>query len=767
MRRRATGWAVFGVVALVILAAAVRCGDNLNYPLLDPSTGTPNAIVAEGVLSGVLFWGDGAPAPPYPTTVVYALRSYDDSCTGGPTSIHVTGVYNGWDTSTWESEPGMTEIFPCYWVEAIDLAPEEQFAWKFVTSKSWDGSYASGGGSVDATARRGTTTPDNGGDLQVSIPSAGEYWFLLNASGSPGLFQIATGEEVPWDTTGGSRDSFSIDNLESGLYTLVIHVPDGEEDFPVSYRRIRISGDQGVDLGVVRVILTGEIRGTLAFADSPPATPPAEIYVSVSSTGVPVDTVSLDAGETEFSLTSLLEDEYDLWIHTASYVDTVLTDVEFVLGREIDLGTITLARGGAVSGTVALSDDPGSRPAISVFYENPATGDRLARTVADGSDGSFLLDGVPPGLREIGFEARRYRDTTLVDVVIAAAETTDVGTVTLDPGCVSVATTIHLLGEFNGWNEGLFNSDPGMIQSESCLWRDTVDLFPSILPDPEFKFVTDKAYASPPDYGLCDGAAYGSLTGPICLIGPGPPLNLVLTDAGTPGRYAFKLDEDSLIYRATLLEEFTGSVTGTIAYDTGLLPPFPAASVTAKRASDSLVLATVSIDPGTGAFAVTGLPGGTFIVEISGSNFRDTLFTGIVVPDGGAVDLGTITVTEVVFQSEFTVIRVVGDFNNWDVGRPSMKQIEPGVWVDTITVAARPPDNCHFMKFRTANDWGANDYHNCGDQDNTCSAPLTGPVCTNTGNSDPPALGKMRLDPGTYEFRLDEVNRTYAVTLIP
>jgi len=70
------------------------------------------------------------------------------------------------------------------------------------------------------------------------------------------------------------------------------------------------------------------------------------------------------------------------------------------------------------------------------------------------------------------------------------------------------------------------------------------------------------------------------------------------------------------------------------------------------------------------------------------------------------------------------------------------------------------------MKFRTGEDWGENDYGNCGPEDNTCNTPFSGDICHGSGG-EPPALGKLNFETaGTYEFRLDEKNLTYTITLI-
>ncbi len=758
MNRSSTAFLAALAAAVLFTLLVVRCGDNEEATILDPSTG---GTLGEGVITGILDWGE---ASPWPVTVVYAIPFYVPNCDGGASTIHITGENNNWDEGSWESTPGMTEIFPCFWRETLTLSADNQFEWKFVTGATWDGSFVAGGAGVDQDTRRGTTAGGNGDNLIVAIPADGEYTFLLNVSTDPGYFWVLDEEEALWDSAGGDSARFTIENLDAGTYTIVIQVPGDEETYPLRYvRAVRVSGEEGVDLDTVSVILTGAIGGVVALSDLPPTRPAIDIYVSLTETGAAVDTVSLTPDEGIFSITGLNEDEYDLWFHSASYVDTLLEGIRFVLGDDVDLGTVTLTRGGAVTGAIEFLDDPETKPEAGIFYDDPFTALRLASAVADPVDGSSTIDGIRPGAASIDLEARRYLDTTLVDLPIVAAETTDVGTIILQPGCTSVASTIHLLGDFNEWDEALF-AGPGMDQFESCRWRDTIDIHGSFQ-IAELKFVTDGAYNTPPDYARCDSFDTDGVNyGPICLVSGGGNLAII---AQFPGRYQVILDEEALEYRLSLIEQFTASISGEIEYDTGLLPPYPAIDVEAARSGETTVLASSTVDVDDGTFTVSGLDEGTYDLTISGSNLRDTTFTSLTVAAGEAIDIGTIIVTEVTFQSEFTVIRIVGDFNNWDTSRPSMNQTAPGVWVDTIDVAARPPDNCHFMKFRTANDWTENDYHNCGAEDNTCSTPLAGPICTGTGNSDPPALGKIQIDPGMYEFRLDEVNLTYTITLIP
>ncbi len=112
--------------------------------------------------------------------------------------------------------------------------------------------------------------------------------------------------------------------------------------------------------------------------------------------------------------------------------------------------------------------------------------------------------------------------------------------------------------------------------------------------------------------------------------------------------------------------------------------------------------------------------------------------------------------------ADFTTIQVVGDFNGWDEGTPGMTEEEPRVWVDTLAVDA----GCHYMKFRTDNAWAyPPDYGTCTGQDTTCSVGLAGQVCL----VDQPetALGQIDFpSTGNYEFRLDEADSTYTITLV-
>lgn len=754
MKRSGPAFVFLPAVALLVILLAVQCGDNASDTILDPSAGV---TVAEGVISGALDWGEGIVSRP--ATVVYAIRGYDPGCAGGVTTVHVTGTYNNWSEDAWVTAPGMNEIFPCYWIEEISLKSGD-LDWKFVTSGSWDGSYAGCGAcEIDETTRRGTATDENGDDLTISIPTDDDYWFLLNAASDPAIFHIAKAEEVPWDTTGGDSDLFSIGNLEEGRYTLVIRVPGEEDDFPTRYiRGITVSGDQGTEMDTVDVIASGAIIGSVLFSDSPDPRPSFDVRVAYSETGAVVDTFSFAPTDTVFALDGLSDGTYDVTFDAAGYVDTTIEDVIFDAGADRDLGAVVLTLGGMVTGIVDFQDDPETKPEVTITAVGSADSVMIATTTADAQDGSFELDGLPAGATFLTFRALRYVTDTL-EVTIIAGQTNDVGTVVLVSGCVSVATTIHIMGDFNGWNEDLWITDPGMDQVSSCIWRDTIDIPLSSTPAPEFKFVTDETWSTA-NYNYCPDSTgqYDSLTGPVCLTEGGG--NILLTGASIPGRYEIVLDEAALTYQAYLLTEFAGRISGTIEFDTGLEPPLPAVTVEARLTGETTLLASASMNTDDGTFVIDGLDAGTYDVLVKGQNNTDTTLVAVLATADTQVDLGTIVVEEVLCQSEFTVIRVVGDFNGWnDPPAPSMIQVESCVWVDTLFVSG----GCHYMKFRTGEDWGSNDYMNCGEQDGTCSTPLSGFVCQEIGGD--PALGQLNFEAsGNYEFRLDEADLTYTIT---
>jgi hypothetical protein len=107
------------------------------------------------------------------------------------------------------------------------------------------------------------------------------------------------------------------------------------------------------------------------------------------------------------------------------------------------------------------------------------------------------------------------------------------------------------------------------------------------------------------------------------------------------------------------------------------------------------------------------------------------------------------------FVSRFSFLQVVGEFNNWNAGIPSMTVDDAGTWRDTLTVQP----GCYLMKIRTENDWDESpDFGRCsgGEEDCQTTVPSDGgeaatPVCEVGGEGT--ALGQYEfLEAGSYEF---------------
>lgn len=337
--------------------------------------------------------------------------------------------------------------------------------------------------------------------------------------------------------------------------------------------------------------------------------------------------------------------------------------------------------------------------------------------------------------------------------------------------------SIHILGTFNGWDVSLWQTDPGMTRVAAFAWRDSVDIFPWHVNagGQEFKFVTDRAWDDPPDYVLCTDRLdeYGPLSGPVCLIPSGANLFML---AGRAGRYELSLDEDVLHYSARLVEPFTARIGGILdfasldtrvrlAHDGSPIrrtgrshADLPVGTVRIYREGKNVLLAQVQSDATVGAFSADSLDGGAYDLRVSAYGYLDAIVRGVTVAPGGATDLGSVTLSPAC-SSGFGAIQVVGEFNNWDTNVRDMRKASSCVWVDTLHVQA----GCYYMKFRTNREWGQ-DYGTCSAEDPTCDVPLTGSVCLVDGTL---ALGKLRFPvTATYEFRLDESQRTYQISTV-
>lgn len=753
------------LASALAIATLVRCKGNPAEPLLRPTGG-----LASGVISGVLDYGPDF-APPYPETFVYTVLDYDDRCASVYDVIHILGEMNGWDTGLWRDDAAsMTKIAPCFWAQRMTLAADDSLQWKFTTDRDWPHSYATAtcrGCEIDRERRTGGTDDTNGDNLWVKTPAAGDYVFVLNEYASPVRFTIPSVADTanPFLAKADPQTgAFRFVGLEEGEYALAI----AAEGLPVRVvPGVRVRGSAGTDVGRLSVVLTGGILGRVAFNDDPTPRPRVLAIATAAGSGDAAARDTLGPDEETFRLGGLNTGTYSVRLHADGYVDTLVTGIAYTSGTDVDLGTIVLARGGSIAVRVAFADAPPVPPVAAFTAFRTGTTAALPTTVTALPEGAYRIAGLPTGSIDLAIRAAGYLDTTLVAVVVNAPNETDVGIVTLRPGCRSVATTIHILGAFNGWDETLWQTDPGMTQVGNCEWRDTLSIFPYYVPlpggfFPEFKFTTDRDYDATPDYVLCFERLdeYANLSGPVCLMSGGP--NLFLPAVYSAGRYEIVLDEDSLRFHGALLEEFTARIGGTLFFE-GNPSPRPAATVSVYGAGDDLLLARATSSTSNGTFFVEDLDGGTYDLRIAAPGFLDEALTSIAVLDGEVVIVEPDTLAEGC-TSAFNVIRVVGDFNGWNTSIPSMTQVSPCVWADTLSV----PESglCTYLKFRTAEDWGANDYGGCEPENPTCPGviPLSGSLCPGSGGSEPPALGKIQFPAaGDYVFRLDERTRTYTI----
>jgi arabinogalactan endo-1,4-beta-galactosidase len=110
-------------------------------------------------------------------------------------------------------------------------------------------------------------------------------------------------------------------------------------------------------------------------------------------------------------------------------------------------------------------------------------------------------------------------------------------------------------------------------------------------------------------------------------------------------------------------------------------------------------------------------------------------------------------------SSSHATVAVVGDFNAWTVAAPSMTQVSPCVWTDTLAVTA----GCWLFKFVTDGAWDTPlDYGSCDGEHAGCTAGTSGTSCLASGTGT--AIGRVPFaTSGAYLFRLDERDGSWAI----
>jgi len=178
----------------------------------------------------------------------------------------------------------------------------------------------------------------------------------------------------------------------------------------------------------------GVVVGTLLLSRSPDV--PAEgARVRLVECGLSV----LSQADGRFQFDEVPQGDFTLRIESGEYVQ----EQEDVVVREgvRDLGDIELARSGWISGLVTVSG--GGNALNTVVYV--IGGDQLTHAAYDGS---YTLDGVPPGLRDLGAARPGYMLASPVQAEVLSGETAheNLSLVPIPAGAVGQVSGMVILG---------------------------------------------------------------------------------------------------------------------------------------------------------------------------------------------------------------------------------------------------------------------------------------------------------------------------------
>jgi hypothetical protein len=422
------------------------------------------------------------------------------------------------------------------------------------------------------------------------------------------------------------------------------------------------------------------------------------------------------------------------------------------------------------------------------------------------SDDEILL--VPTG--EVTVGSGVVSGTLTFDGAPPSSEATVLAIGAYVPSCNTNLSSIHMTGTINDWDTGTWNTTPGMHSLGGCVWFEEREFESG---DIEWKWVTDKAWDTPPDYvsigsdealsGFVDATSGENIKASIPADGI---YYLFLIESTDPAAYSIltedeaPLDKSDLVigefeildlpagtYEIIVLAEgfldfhlsgvvlgedeakdlgtlnvisATGVIRGQVGYSDNPGDP-PRAFVEALPAGGSSVAASDSTDD-SGTFEILGLQTGTYDLRVSAGGYLTRIEPGIEYVNGEETDAGTITL-EPGCSTEFTLIEALGDFNNWTASAP-MTEISPCVWVDTVRVATvGDTSTVLFMKFRTDGAWDSpQDFGTCTTQDEVHE--LEGDICRVSGEGT--ALAVEFPFSADYEFTLFEGTSTYRITAL-
>ena len=328
----------------------------------------------------------------------------------------------------------------------------------------------------------------------------------------------------------------------------------------------------------------------------------------------------------------------------------------------------------------------------------------------------------------------------------------------LAPECTSTHSQIQLAGTFTNPAYDLSQS-PAMTAS-GCTWQVTTHLEAGTY---FFKFVTDGALDSPPDYGWDGGSTFGLPGGPYptrVVSGPGTDLGMFVLN---PDDYTFTLDEQTRTWSVTAAHgPQSGYITGSLDFEFAFdYPPYPVATVEYYRGATLLTTQLTDRNPYyyPPSFSLGGLADGDYRVKISAPGYAPLEISPVTVAGGAYVNLGLLHLTSV--PSSFSRLDLVGDFNGFTIGADPMAQAINGYWsasrmlgpgdyamrVATNGALDVPPDYVALYPYLSN------------------SIPFTADMKLGTGHANDLHLHVAHS--GKYQFNMDERNLTLNVFELP
>jgi hypothetical protein len=358
-RRRGRRFAFFRAPSLLSLFSAVIClvgsagcgGNGVSGPGSDLSDTT-------GVIVGRLDFGSGAPVP-YPRAWFLLRPAGPRECVERFGAIAVLGSMNNWNISR-APDYVMSRLQPCLWARAMAV-PGGLVEFKFVTGANeytvtFDnppdyGRLDANVGTDPLAGDLDSPAPGAGGNVSVTVPSAGTRVFVLDEAADPPHYALVS--DTAFARSDSSDGSFRISGVTPGTYGIFGWF---EGRVLLAVDSVEVSAGHVTDLGTLAVEEPlGRLSGRVAFADSPDPLPTATVTLRYSGSS----TIRATAQVTDdFAFDELSPGLYDVGFQAQGYIDTTLTGMEIASGSEKNVGTVVLQPGcRSAFSTIQLSSD--------------------------------------------------------------------------------------------------------------------------------------------------------------------------------------------------------------------------------------------------------------------------------------------------------------------------------------------------------------------------------------------------------------------------